>query len=145
MRHVRANVRFVDYSYAPQVAPTEVDTQWCLSQSGTTLGSCLWVERPHRVTTELQTQALAAKEGVNYLDITLWFCSHALRPSVSNNLLPYADGSHVTAQYSTFLAPDLAVALNVGETVTVQPRSSASSSTPSPSSTSTTPTTLKAT
>jgi hypothetical protein len=45
------------------------------------------------------------------LDPTAWFCTASICPAVVNNMIVYADGSHTTATYVSWLAPVLSAAL----------------------------------
>lgn len=103
------------------------DTPWiprpatCLSRLGATLKSCLWDETPARVQAAVAVRKIAASMRVQYVDVTPWFCDDGLCPSVIDDYIPYYDGSHLTPQYSAFLANDLGAALDLNGTSTVPP------------------------
>jgi peptidoglycan/LPS O-acetylase OafA/YrhL len=50
--------------------------------------------------------------GAAVIDPVGWFCTATVCPPVIDNMIVYADGSHVTATYATWLAPVLATALD---------------------------------
>jgi peptidoglycan/LPS O-acetylase OafA/YrhL len=108
--------RFILFSDTPTIPPPP----GCLTNKGATQKSCLWTISPKVAKHRVQTSALAAATGVQYLDITDLFCTTGgLCPSIINDIIPYHDGAHLTPQYSRFLAPALAPALNLtGSTTT---------------------------
>jgi peptidoglycan/LPS O-acetylase OafA/YrhL len=126
------------------------DTPWipspagCLLKPGVTQENCLWKEAASRVTAQTETASVASKEKVNYINVTKWFCDDSLCPSVIDGIIPYKDGSHVTPEYSKFLAKAMANALNLGGNNVVQPTSTPIPSSP-PTTTSTSSTTTSST
>lgn len=52
--------------------------------------------------------SLAKLEGVFSIDPTPWFCTPRRCPPIVDNLLVYQDNSHITREWSQFLAPLLA-------------------------------------
>ena len=95
----------------------------CLMKPGVTQGSCLWPVASSVAAFQRQTTALAASEKVNYLNVTDWFCDGGLCPSVINDIIPYKDGAHVTPQYSRFLGPAMASAINLNGNKVIPPTS----------------------
>jgi peptidoglycan/LPS O-acetylase OafA/YrhL len=51
------------------------------------------------------------KVGATVIDPTQWFCTATVCPPVINNMIVYADSSHITATYATWLTPVVATAL----------------------------------
>jgi hypothetical protein len=82
----------------------------------------------------VKTHAIATVMHVQYLDITPLLCDDRLCPSVIDGIIPTADGSHVTPQYSAFvaLAFDAGINLPGGHTIAI-----VSAPVPSPTTTST--------
>jgi hypothetical protein len=103
------------------------DTPWiatpatCLTQSLATQETCLWNEPHSRMEAAYDVSKIAATMRVGYVNVTPWFCDKGLCPSVVDDYIPYYDGSHLTPQYSEFLAIDLEWALNLDGTATKQP------------------------
>ena len=54
---------------------------------------------------------IAKQEHVNSIDPTSWFCTPKVCPVIVGNLLVYHDKSHMTPQWSRFIAPVLSAAL----------------------------------
>jgi hypothetical protein len=52
------------------------------------------------------------RAGAAVIDPAGWFCTATVCPPVIDHMIVYADGSHVTATYATWLAPVLATALD---------------------------------
>jgi hypothetical protein len=104
------------------------DTPWipepaaCLLKSRATLKSCLSHENTGRISAQRLTMKVSQHLHVQYLDVTPWFCSKKLCPSLINDIIPYYDGAHVTRQYSKFLGKDMNSALNLDGAKVVQPR-----------------------
>jgi len=86
------------------------DSPWIPAPSGcflhlnATQGTCLRHESPMRIAVQVQTHEIANYLHVQYLDITPLLCDDGRCPSVIDGIIPTADGSHVTPQYSTFVA-----------------------------------------
>ena len=109
--------RFVLLSDSPWIpAPAQ-----CLLYLNSTQGTCLRHESPRRVAVQVKTHAIATVMHVQYLDITPLLCDERRCPSVIDGIIPTADGSHVTPQYSTFvaLALDAGINLTGGHTVAI--------------------------
>jgi hypothetical protein len=123
--------RFVLLSDSPWIpSPAE-----CLTFPNATQGTCLRHESPQRIAAQVKTHAVAQVMHVQYLDITPLLCDDRLCPSVIDGIIPTADGSHVTPQYSAFvaLALDAGINLTGGHTIAIV-------SAPVPSSTTSTST-----
>jgi peptidoglycan/LPS O-acetylase OafA/YrhL len=58
-----------------------------------------------------QELKLAARNHIDSIDSTPWFCTPARCPVIVDNVLMYRDKQHMTPQWSRFLAPLLADAL----------------------------------
>jgi hypothetical protein len=109
--------RFVLLSDSPWIpAPAQ-----CFLYLNATQGSCLRHEPPLRIAAQMKTRAIAKVMHVQYLDITPLLCDERQCPSVINGIIPTADGSHVTPQYSAFVAPALDEGINLtgGHTVAI--------------------------
>jgi peptidoglycan/LPS O-acetylase OafA/YrhL len=55
--------------------------------------------------------AAARSAGATVLNPTAWFCTAWICPTVINNMIVYADGSHTTATYVSWLAPVMSAVL----------------------------------
>jgi len=55
--------------------------------------------------------ASAAQAGAKFVDTSEWFCSGDSCPMFAAGMIIRTDGMHLTAQYSTSLAPELRAAL----------------------------------
>jgi peptidoglycan/LPS O-acetylase OafA/YrhL len=58
-----------------------------------------------------QERELAARNHIDSIDSTSWFCTPGRCPVIVDNILMYRDAQHMTPQWSRFLAPVLADAL----------------------------------
>lgn len=59
-----------------------------------------------------KTEAQAAQQaGATLVDPTNWFCTATSCPPVIDNMIVYADNSHITATYARWLAPLMSTAL----------------------------------
>jgi SGNH domain (fused to AT3 domains) len=109
--------RFILLSDSPWIpAPSG-----CFLHQNATQGTCLRRESPQRISAQVETQAIASYMHVQYLDITPLLCDAGLCPSVIDGIIPTADGSHVTPQYSSFVALALDHAINLpgGHTIPI--------------------------
>jgi hypothetical protein len=109
--------RFILLSDSPWIpAPAQ-----CFLYPNATQGTCLRHESPTRIATQVKTHAIATMMHVQYLDITPLLCDDRLCPSVIDGIIPTADGSHVTPQYSAFVAPafDEGINLKGGHTIAI--------------------------
>lgn len=129
--------RFVLLSDSPWIpAPAG-----CFLIPNATQGTCLRYEPPLRIGAQVKTHDIAKVMHVQYLDITPLLCDAHLCPSVIDGIIPTADGSHVTPQYSAFvaLALDEGINLTGGHTIAIV---SVPVPVPSPSPSTTTSTVL---
>jgi hypothetical protein len=101
--------RFILLSDSPWIPAPE----GCFLHANATQGTCLRIESPLRIAAQLKTHAIAEVMHVQYLDITPLLCDAGRCPSVINGIIPTADGSHVTPQYSAFIAPALDQGINL--------------------------------
>jgi hypothetical protein len=111
--------RFVLLSDSPWIpAPAK-----CFLIAHATQGTCLRRESPRRIAAQVRTRALATVMHVQYLDVTPLLCDARRCPSVIDGIIPTADGSHVTPQYSAFVAPAFDKGLNLtgNHTVAIVP------------------------
>ena len=115
----------------------------CLAKAGATLGTCAKAETTN--TLETEAQGIATSTGVNFLNVRPLACEDEICPAVINGLIPTKDGAHLTPQFAVFLAPALALALNLGGNhtiafvpVAVPPASSTTTTTTTTSTTTTT-------
>jgi len=109
--------RFILLSDSPWIpAPAQ-----CFLYPNATQGTCLRHESQTRIATQVKTHAIATMMHVQYLDITPLLCDDRLCPSVIDGIIPTADGSHVTPQYSAFVAPafDEGINLKGGHTIAI--------------------------
>jgi hypothetical protein len=101
--------RFVLLSDSPWIpAPSG-----CFLHVNATQGTCLRQESPLRIAAQAKTHAIAEVMHVQYLDITPLLCDARRCPSVIDGIIPTADGSHVTPQYSSFVALALDEGINL--------------------------------
>jgi hypothetical protein len=84
----------------------------CLARPGATQGTCAKPEGSNAL--ELQAQGIAASTKVDFLDIRPLSCEDNICPAVIDGLIPTKDRAHLTPQFSAFVAPALALALNLG-------------------------------
>jgi len=84
----------------------------CLARAGATQGTCAKPEGSNAF--EVQARRIATSTKVDFLDIRPLSCEDGICPAVINGLIPTKDDSHMTPQFSAFVAPALALALNLG-------------------------------
>lgn len=106
-RRARATIFISDVPLLTQGAPG------CISHHLSDVRPC---NAPRRTAVELPTVkseelALAQREHVNAIDPTRWFCTATACPVIADNIILYRDTSHMTPQWSRFIAPVLAAAL----------------------------------
>lgn len=142
--------RFVLLSDSPWIPAPEQ----CFSFAHATQGTCLRHEPQLRIHVQEETHNLAREMHVQYLDITPLLCDAQLCPSVIDGIIPTADGSHVTPQYSAFVATAFDMGLNLAgsdtsaivsvpvPSTTTSTSTSTSTSTPTSTSTSTSTSTV---
>jgi len=114
--------RFILLSTSPETRQLSRGIQApnvCLTTAGANQGTCLVPMPTGRIENDLQTAAIAAQTGVQYLNVTPLFCDAGECPAIINGMIPTYDGAHLTPQYSKYVAPDLAPALNLNGTNTV--------------------------
>jgi hypothetical protein len=101
------------------------DSPWIPAPAGcflhfhATQGTCLRTESPMRIAAQAKTHAIARVMHVQYLDITPLLCDARRCPSVIDGIIPTADGSHVTPQYSYFVAEAFDAGINLTGSHTV--------------------------
>ncbi|MEZ5097632.1 MAG: acyltransferase family protein [Nocardioides sp.] len=84
------------------------DPGTCLGAADATLASCLLAETANHQEA-VADQARAAEEaGVEAVPTRQWYCDGAACPAVTGDLVPYRDAGHMTNEYSSHLAPELA-------------------------------------
>jgi hypothetical protein len=89
----------------------------CLARAGATQGTCAKPEGSNSL--ELQARSIASSTKVDFLDIRPLSCEDAICPAVIDGLIPTKDRAHMTPQFSAFVAPALALALNLGGSHTI--------------------------
>ena len=106
------------HRFAPRVILLS-DTPWigspadCLLTRGATQGTCLKTLRPLVIALNHQSARVARAGHSQFLNTFGWFCHAARCPSLINGLVPFYDGAHLTPEYSRYLGPALADALNL--------------------------------
>jgi hypothetical protein len=89
----------------------------CLARVGATQGTCAKPEGSNSL--ELQAKGIATSTKVDFLDIRPLMCEDAICPAVIDGLIPTKDRAHMTPQFSAFVAPALALSLNLGGSHTI--------------------------
>ncbi len=84
----------------------------CLARAGATQGTCAKPEGSNSL--EMQAKSIAASTKVDFLDVRPLSCEDQICPAVIGGLIPTKDRAHLTPQFSAFVAPALALALNLG-------------------------------
>jgi hypothetical protein len=90
----------------------------CLAQAGATQGTCARHEGSN--SHERQAQKIATTRKVDFLDIRPLMCDDQICPAVIGGFIPTKDSAHLTPQFSAFVAPALALALNLGGRNTIK-------------------------
>jgi len=90
----------------------------CLAQAGATQGTCARHEGSN--SHERQAQEIATTRKVNFLDVRPLLCDDEICPDVIGGFIPTKDSGHLTPQFSAFVAPALALALNLGGRNTIK-------------------------
>jgi peptidoglycan/LPS O-acetylase OafA/YrhL len=102
--------RVVMLSDAPGVS--EVPTE-CLLRRDATLATCTW---PQVQRTEILNEASgagAAASGIEFVDLTNWFCFDGDCPLVIGNTVAYRDTNHITITFGKQMAAQLAAKLGL--------------------------------
>jgi len=89
----------------------------CLARAGATQGTCAKPEGSNSL--EMQARSIASSTKVDFLDIRPLSCEDKICPAVIDGLIPTKDRAHLTPQFSAFVAPALALALNLGGSHTI--------------------------
>lgn len=108
LRHAARRVIFIsDTPTLPWSAPA------CLAQHVSNVQACTASQSASTQFASVKASELelARREGVGAIDPTSWFCTQARCPAIVNNLLVYQDNSHMTREWSRFLAPVLGAAI----------------------------------
>ena len=95
----------------------------CMLQSNATQGTCLASVTATRASNTTITQQLAAASGSQFVNVTPWFCDDNRCPSLINDIVPFFDGAHLTAAYSSYLGTAMGEALNLEGKNVVEPQS----------------------
>jgi hypothetical protein len=95
---------------APSIAMVPSD---CLLQPGATQKTCLWPENKKNLAAWPVLQRIGRTDHVQVINNASWFCWDKLCPSVIDTIIPYADTAHISGTYSSFLAPELGLALKL--------------------------------
>jgi hypothetical protein len=85
----------------------------CVSAHTSDVTACT-TERKHAVflpQIKAAELALARQDHINSIDPTSWFCTPTTCPVIVGNIILYRDSTHVTPQWSSFIAPVLSAAL----------------------------------
>lgn len=90
----------------------------CLAQADATQGTCTRPEGSNAHV--IQAEKIAATTKVNFLDIRPLMCEDKTCPAVIGGFIPTKDSAHLTPQFSAFVAPALALALNLGGRDTIK-------------------------
>jgi SGNH domain-containing protein len=95
-----------------------VAPETCLAQAGATQGTCARPEGSNA--RELEAHKIAVTRKVDFLDIRPLMCDDQTCPAVIAGFIPTKDSAHLTPQFSAFVAPALALALNLGGRNTIK-------------------------
>ena len=92
-----------DTPYLPQSAPD------CVAGHLSDVGSCTTKQSEATVLPAIKAAELrlANQEQINSIDPTSWFCAPKVCPVIVGNILVYHDKSHMTTEWSRFIAPAL--------------------------------------
>ncbi len=109
LRRSAKQVIFIsDTPYLPQSAPD------CLASHVSDVRACTNTRRDATVLPAIKTAELriAKHEQINSIDPTSWFCTPSVCPVIVGNILVYHDKSHMTTEWSRFIAPILGNAIS---------------------------------
>jgi peptidoglycan/LPS O-acetylase OafA/YrhL len=108
LRRSAKRVIFIsDTPYPPQSAPD------CVAGHLSDVRSCT-IKRSHATVLPAIKAAelrIAKQEQINSIDPTSWFCAPTVCPVIVGNILVYHDKSHMTTEWSRFIAPVLGNAI----------------------------------
>jgi hypothetical protein len=109
LRRSAKQVIFIsDTPYLPQPAPD------CLAGHLSDVRSCAIKRSNATVLPAIKAAQLriAKQEQINTIDPTSWFCAAKVCPVIVGNILVYHDKSHMTTEWSRFIAPALGTAMS---------------------------------
>ena len=104
LRRSAKRVIFIsDTPYLPQSAPD------CVASHLSDVRPCTIKRRDATVLPAIKAAELriAKQEQINSIDPTPWFCAPKVCPVIVGNIFVYHDKSHMTAEWSRFIAPAL--------------------------------------
>jgi len=96
--------RMLLMSDAPGV---DVPPATCLLTKGATQKTCLSTQRVKYLNSDEKTRSIAEQAGVEFVNVSSWFCYGHSCPTSIDSIVAYADTGHVTGTYARYLAPDL--------------------------------------
>jgi hypothetical protein len=108
LRRSARQVMFIsDTPYLPQSAPD------CVAGHLSDVRPCTTKRTDATVLPAIKAAELriAKQEQVNSIDPTSWFCAPRVCPVIVGNIFVYHDKSHMTTEWSRFIAPVLANAI----------------------------------
>ena len=79
----------------------------CLLMKDATPKTCLWTQRALYLKADSTTKSIAQQANVEFVNVSAWFCSMRLCPTVIDSTIAYVDTGHITSTYARYLAPDL--------------------------------------
>ena len=108
LRRSAKQVIFIsDTPYLPQSVPE------CVAGHLSDVRACTTKRSDSAVLPAIKAAELriAKQEQINSIDPVSWFCTRRVCPVIVGNLLVYHDKSHMTTQWSRFIAPALDIAI----------------------------------
>jgi hypothetical protein len=108
LRSSAKHVVFIsDTPYLPQSAPD------CVAGHLSDVRPCAIKRRDATILPAIKAAELriAKQEQINSIDPTSWFCAPKICPVIVGNILVYHDKSHMTTEWSRYLAPVLGNAI----------------------------------
>jgi peptidoglycan/LPS O-acetylase OafA/YrhL len=106
-----SGTRVLLMSDAPGVDVAPAD---CLLTQDATQQTCLWPQRDMYLKADATTQSIARQAGIEFVNVSPWFCYKLLCPTIIDSIVAYADAGHVSGTYARYLAPELAPHLKLG-------------------------------
>jgi hypothetical protein len=108
-----ARVIYLEDTPNPQKVGSVPD---CLAKHSSSIQTCAMSRSDPSTRLEAmiqrKTEAQAAQQaGATLIDPTNWFCTATSCPPVIDDMIVYADNSHITATYAAWLAPLVGTAL----------------------------------